>query len=163
MAVKVRERKGAWWVFVDHRGRRKAKRVGVGRTGKRAAETAAEQIQARLTLGDWSPLETPAPAAPGVVHPALEVALPAWITRKAQAGDIRGGTPKAYSSRLKTWVYPFILPDGRRLGEMAVNEITREMLGAVLLHVKEAGRSLAIIEAIRNPLSTHVHKYANVY
>ena len=26
------------------------------------------------------------------------------------------------------------------------------MLGAVLLHVKEAGRSLAIIEAIRNPL-----------
>jgi integrase len=33
-----------------------------------------------------------------------------------------------------------------------VNEITREMLGAVLLRVKEAGRSLAIIEAIRNPL-----------
>ena len=90
MAVKVREWKGAWWVFVDHEGRRKAKRVGVGRTGKRAAETAAEQIQARLTLGDWSPLETTAPAAPEVVHPALEVALPAWITRKAQGRGYPG-------------------------------------------------------------------------
>jgi integrase len=52
MAVKVREWKGAWWVFVDYKGRRKAKRVGVGTRGKRAADIAAEQIQAKLTLGD---------------------------------------------------------------------------------------------------------------
>jgi integrase len=52
MAVKVREWKGAWWVFVDYKGRRKAKRVGVGVRAKRAADVAAEQIQAKLTLGD---------------------------------------------------------------------------------------------------------------
>lgn len=56
MAVKVRERKGAWWLFVDHKGRRKAKRVGVGKEGKRAALAAAEKIQAKLALGDLSPL-----------------------------------------------------------------------------------------------------------
>jgi len=44
MAVKVRERKGAWWLFVDYKGRRKARRVGVGKEGKKAAQTAAEQI-----------------------------------------------------------------------------------------------------------------------
>ena len=64
MAVKVRERKGAWWVFVDHKGRRKAKRVGVGKGGKRAAESAAEKIQARLALGDTSPLEDNTSAPP---------------------------------------------------------------------------------------------------
>ena len=126
----------------------------MGRPGKRAAETAAERIQARLTLGDWSLLEaSESPASvPAVTHPALEDALPAWIKRKAQAGDIRGATPKAYASRLRTWVYPFELPDGRRLGAVPVDQVTREMLGAVILRVKEAGRSLAIIEAIRNPL-----------
>jgi integrase len=63
MAVKVRERKGAWWVFVDFRGRRKARRVGIGKKGKRAADVAAEKIAAKLALGDLSPLENPQPKA----------------------------------------------------------------------------------------------------
>ena len=42
--------------------------------------------------------------------------------------------------------------DGRRLGALPVNEVTREMLGAVILRVKEAGRSRGIIDGIRNPL-----------
>ena len=51
MGVKIRERQGAWWIFVDFRGRRKAKRVGVGPPGRRAALAAAEKIQAKLALG----------------------------------------------------------------------------------------------------------------
>ena len=53
MAVKVKQHKGAWWLFVDHKGKRKAKRVG----GKQAAETAAKKIEAKLTLGDFSLLD----------------------------------------------------------------------------------------------------------
>ena len=51
MGVTIREWKGAWWVFINHHGTRKAKRVGVGDTGKRAAKQVAQQIQARLALG----------------------------------------------------------------------------------------------------------------
>lgn len=51
MGVKIREWKGAWWVFINHRGARKAKRIGVGETGKKAAKQVAQQIQARLALG----------------------------------------------------------------------------------------------------------------
>jgi integrase len=58
----------------------------------------------------------------------------------------------AYRSRLATWVYPHPLPDGRLLGDMAVNHVTRELLGAVIRRAREAGRSLAIVEGIRNPL-----------
>ncbi len=35
MAVKVKQHKGAWWIFIDHHGKRKAKRIG---SSKRAAE-----------------------------------------------------------------------------------------------------------------------------
>ena len=48
MAVKVRERNGKWWVFIDHQGKRKAKCIG---RSKRAAHQAADKIEAALTLG----------------------------------------------------------------------------------------------------------------
>jgi hypothetical protein len=65
MGVKVREWKGAWWLFVDHQGRRKAKRVGSGKAGRKAANNAAEKIAAKLALGDRSVLEPePIQAAP---------------------------------------------------------------------------------------------------
>ena len=52
MGVKVRQWKGAWWLFVNHRGQRKAKRVGAGEAGRLAAKEAARQLQARLALGE---------------------------------------------------------------------------------------------------------------
>jgi integrase len=51
--VKVKQHKGKWWVFIDHKGKRKAKCVG----SKQAAETAAKKIEAKLTLGDFTLLD----------------------------------------------------------------------------------------------------------
>src|SRR5262249_14183682 len=48
--------------------------------------------------------------------------------------------------------YPHALPDGWLLGDQPVNLVTREQIGAVIRRVREAGRSLAIVEGIRNPL-----------
>lgn len=53
MAVKVKQHKGKWWVFIDHKGKRKAKCIG----SKQAAQTAAQKIEAKLTLGDFSLLD----------------------------------------------------------------------------------------------------------
>jgi hypothetical protein len=78
--------------------------------------------------------------------------LPEWIDRQAKAREIRGATPKGYVSRLSTWVYPHALPDGRLLGDVPVNHVTREMLGSVIRKVRESGRSLAIVDGIRNPI-----------
>jgi integrase len=54
MAVKVKQHKGKWWVFIDHKGKRKAKCIG---KSEKAANEVAEKIEARLKLGDFSPLE----------------------------------------------------------------------------------------------------------
>lgn len=151
MGVRVREKvkgSGVWWVFVKHGGKRTSRRCA----SKRAAEKIRDQIDARLKLGQMEALSPAVPMKPLSESPRLREALPEWIDRKTRAGDIRGSTPKSYKSRLKTSAYPHVLPDGRLLGDLRVNEVSREMLGAVILRVKEAGRSLAIIEAIRNPL-----------
>jgi integrase len=51
MGVKIKQWKGAWWIFINHQGRRKARRVGIGEAGKKTARLVAQQIQARLVLG----------------------------------------------------------------------------------------------------------------
>ena len=60
MGVKVREKvkaPGQWWLFIDHKGRRKAKYVGKGKAGKKAAQLAAVQIAAKLASGDTTVFE----------------------------------------------------------------------------------------------------------
>jgi len=51
MAVKVKQHRGRWWVFIDHKGKRKAKCIG---KSQRAAQEVAGKIEAKLKLGDFS-------------------------------------------------------------------------------------------------------------
>jgi len=63
MAVKVRQRNGKWWLFIDHKGRKKAKCVG----SKEAAEKAKIMIEARLVMGAdviFEPVKKPEPPPP---------------------------------------------------------------------------------------------------
>lgn len=61
-------------------------------------------------------------------------------------GEIRRSTAKGYRNRLAVWAYPAI-------GDVAWNELTREQIGAVLIKLRAAGRSLACLEQIRCPLT----------
>jgi integrase len=96
-----------------------------------------------------APAETPA------AFPRLRDALPMWLERQTRAGEIRAGTERSYRSRLRVWCYAHPLPDGRELGDLPVNEITREMLGAMIRRIRECGRSLGIVEGVRNPLRSY--------
>ena len=51
MGVKVRERpkgSGIYWIFIDHQGKRKSKRIG---TNEKLARDVAKKIEAKLILG----------------------------------------------------------------------------------------------------------------
>jgi integrase len=67
-------------------------------------------------------------------------------------GNLRASTGAAYRSRCATWLLPHALPDGRALGDLPVDTVPREMLGGVMEAIKAAGKSLAIIEGVRNPV-----------
>ncbi len=126
MAVKVREWKGAWWLFVDHRGRRKAKRVGVGKAGKKSAELAAIRIQARLAEGgDLSMLDPPA------VVPTLKAYAARWLEGVA-ALRCQPSTVELYRHRLDTRLLP-------ALGALPLTAITRERIKAVVAEQFRAG------------------------
>lgn len=121
MAVKVREWKGAWWLFVDYKGQRKARRVGEGKSGKRAAEAAALQIQAKLAEGNaawFDEIRSPAPAEPS--EPLRFAALAEdWLEKYPLVNEIRPSTVENYRSGLRHHLIPFF-------GPMTVTSITSQ-------------------------------------
>jgi integrase len=123
VAVTVREWKGAWWVFVNHRRQRKAKRVGPGKAGKRAALAAAEQIAARLTLGDLSCFAEPARTGAPTV-PTLGQLADKWLTQDVPL-RCKDSTRLRYRRALATYWLP-------RFGDRLVTEVTRDEVKAAL-------------------------------
>src|SRR5262249_21662314 len=112
MGVKVKSWKGAWWVFINHRGRRKAKRC----TSKRAAELAAEKIDARLKLGEAGVSDDA--AATNRPLPRKEYGE-RWFEPPVRPAG-KGNTQALYRSRLELHWYP-------ALGAVPVFSITRDM------------------------------------
>jgi integrase len=56
VGVKVREKvkgSGEWWLFIDHHGKRKSKKIG----SKKVAHEAAKALEAKLALGDLGVLD----------------------------------------------------------------------------------------------------------
>src|SRR5262245_29133833 len=102
MGVKVKEHKSAWWLFIDYKGKRKAKRVGVGPSGKKAALAAKSTIEARLALGDMEVLAEGDEAA----VPTLEQAARRWFATYCQLGQLRISTQALYLSNLERYVFP---------------------------------------------------------
>src|SRR5262249_17717221 len=96
-----------------------------------------------------------APVVTPSAFPLLRDALPEWLDRQARAGEIRAATGRSYRSRLRVWCYPHRLGDRRQLGDLPVNEITPEHLGAMIRRIRESGRSLGLVEGVRNPLRAY--------
>ena len=141
MAVKVRERKGAWWLFIDHQGKRKAKRVGEGKEGKRAAQVAAEKIQAKLALGEFSLADDNTRKSPTV-----QEAVDRWLATHVQLEQIRETTHKEYARSLSSYVYP-------RLGSKPVTAVTRADVRDLLVDLKAQGKSRSVARNLLAPLS----------
>jgi integrase len=128
MAVKVREWKGAWWVFIDHQGRRKAKRVGIGKEGKRAAQTAAEKIQAALTLGDLSVFRSPTPEKPVLTLGAFAAE---WL-KSDVALRLKLSSQETYEQIIRIHLTPV-------LGSTPLRDLTRDDVKAFLANRTQAG------------------------
>jgi integrase len=138
MGVKVRQRDGAWWLYIDHKGKRKAKRVGTGREGKRGARAAAEKIQARLALGEELILD----AAPVLT---FEQAARRWFAAYAQLGQLRVSTQALYLSALEHYALP-------RFGTKSVTSVTREDIRSLIADLLARGRSRSLVRNVVAPI-----------
>lgn len=138
MGVTVKKRGDAWWIFINHKRRRKAKRVG----DRKAAELAAIKIRAKLAEGDLTPLEDQQPAAPLTFQAYAET----WITTHAQQA-CKFSTARVYENNLKGHVFPV-------LGAKPVGGITRPDCKTLIAACREKKLSPKSIENICRTLSS---------
>jgi len=142
MGVKVRERpkgSGIWWVFIDHQGRRKAKRVG----DKKTALEVAKKIQAKLILGDVGITDHKTQV------PRFKDYAESWLYGYIK-GLRRQSTFERYQDVLGRYIYP-------ALGKRPLDEIKRGEIRELLLKLHRQGLSRSslclILNVISGPLS----------
>ncbi len=146
MAVKVREWKGAWWIFLNYRKHRKAKRVGVGKEGKRAAHAAAE-----LALGDLSPLAEATTAGPVVTFRGY---AERWLESHVRL-RCKPSTHDHYQDQLRCHWFP-------EFGNVPLTAITRDRIKAILAELSRTHRASSIranaLVALQGCLTTAVEE-----
>jgi hypothetical protein len=123
MAVKVRKWKGAWWVFIDHRGQRRAKRIGPGKEGRRAANKAAEELNVRLALGDLQ-------VTPDRQDMTLAAYVESWLERNSRG--LKTASLVQYRHSLRHDWLPVI-------GHIGLSKLTRSAIKAFLIQKLTSG------------------------
>lgn len=139
MGVKVRERpsgSGIWWIFIDHQGTRKAKKVG---KDKKLATEAAKKIEAKLALGDMGIMEEQ------LKSPIFREYAETWLHGYVK-GMRRHSTFMRYQDILTRYIYP-------ALGNKPVDEIRRGEIRDLLLKLNTRGLARATICLVRDVIS----------
>lgn len=146
MGVIVRERGGAWWVFIAHQGKRKAKRIGPGKQGKAAAQAVAAKIQARLVLGDVGILE---PKEQAKAVPTFAAVATEW--ERVTAPGWKHGTRVTYSTILRCRLLP-------AFGTLPLNQVTPERVEAWWTACREEKLSKKHLGILRSLLRGVCHR-----
>ena len=156
MGVKVKEKvkgSGEWWIFIDHKGKRKARKIG---RDKRIAMEAARKIEAKLTLGEYD-LEPP-------TFPTLKEYVDGW--RDTDGERRTGWYEKVAVLSLKNSTYHsyrqiidyHLLPG---FGSRPLNEITSRMISDFISQTIKAGIRSATARNIKNCLSAILRHAVN--
>lgn len=139
MGVKVRERpvdSGIWWIFIDHQGDRKAKKIG---KDKRLAVEAARKIEAKLTLGDLGVIEDK--PKPALFKEYAELWLEGYIKPLR-----RDTTYERYHSILERHVFPVF-------GKVPIDELKRSDIRNLLMTLLKKGVSWGTACLVRDVIS----------
>lgn len=158
MGVKVREKppgSGIWWIFIDHEGNRKAKKIG---KDKRLALDVAKKIEAKLTLGDVGLADKKASSCPtfnefvkGWTDPQGHRHL-GWEDKVASL-SLKSSTRRGYAHLLTTHLCP-------EFGNSRLDEITSRQISDFILGKLRAGLRSNTVKNLKNCLSAilrHAH------
>lgn len=134
MAVKVKHHKGAWWVFIDHKGKRKAKRVG---NSKKAAEQVAEKIQAKIALGQFE-IKNEQQRRP------FDVYFRNWLETYVKA-HCKPSTVYVYEEAFRLYLLP-------AFGQKDISTVTREEVKALIYRLLAEGKSRSTANNVLAPI-----------
>lgn len=137
MGVTVREKKkgsGVFWLFINHQGQRKSKKIGDEKTAKEVAK----KVEARLALGEFNIQERSQ-------MPTFKEYAEQWLTTDIKATR-RHSTYERYRDILKGHVYP-------EIGTKRLDEIGRADIRKLLLGLHKNGYSRSTICLVRDVIS----------
>ena len=133
MGVTAKYHKGAWWVFINHRGQRKAKKVG----DRPTAFEVARKIRQRLTEGDLGLFSSD-------TGPTLSIYATDWLTGGEAAR--KASTHRFYHFNLRLHVLP-------TLGDKPVSRITRADCRDLMVACRKKGLKPASMRGVNRTLS----------
>ena len=139
MGVKVRERpkgSGDWWVYIDHQGDRKAKKIG---RDKRLAIDVAKKIEAKLILGEMNLDKSDNKV------PKFQEYAKAWIDVTVPA-TCKPSSVSSYQGLLNNHILPLF-------GPKLVNEINRLMVKNFLMGKYKSGHASSTVGHMKSAIS----------
>jgi integrase len=152
MGVKVREKpegSGIWWLFIDHQGRRKAKKVG--RDNKFAIE-AARKIEAKLVFGDFQ-FEEPGQDEMPTLQQYLRGYIreggasdPGWFVRYAKL-SLKRSTWTVYDTLLNAHILS-------EIGSCRLDQITPRMVNDFIVKKFSQGLRCQTVKNLKHCLSS---------
>lgn len=150
MGVNVKEKvkgSGEWWIFINHNGKRKAKKIG---KNKRTACEAADKIEARLTLGDMNLDDKKSTV------PTLKEYIDGWTDgsgekkigwyEKVAVLSLKNSTYRSYRLIIDYHLIP-------AFGSKPLNEISSGMIGDLISKKVKGGLRSGTARNIKNCLS----------
>src|SRR5215468_2034771 len=139
MGVRIRKRRGIWYVFVNYQGRRKAKCVGT----RDAAEKVKKILEAKLALGDLGFMSE------GTKQLTFEEYADKWLNEYAKV-HCKTSTSSGYGAILDLYLRP-------KFGTRSLNEIRRAEIKSFLadlsLQTKQSRKKSTEPDAQRPTLS----------
>jgi len=135
MAVIVREKvkgSGEWWVFINHKGKRRSKKVGT----KKAANAVKQEVEARLAKGDMCMIREQCPSVAKYGSEWLDSPLREWTD----------STRSNHNGVFELHIKP-------ALGNKRLDEIKRKNVKALISEVRNKGLSSARAQGVLAVLS----------
>ena len=152
MGVRVREKvkgSGEWWIFIDHKGKRKAKKVGKDR---RLAIEVAKKLEAKLLLGQLD-----LDKKKGTPTPTLKEYVFGWANQDGRGNigwldkyarlALKRSTWTVYESLLKVHILP-------ELGNHAIDRISSRDIADMIVKKVNSGLRSQTVKNIKNCLSS---------
>jgi len=134
MGVKIRFHRGAWWLFIHHRHRRRSKKIGDRQTALRVAQQVREAIVAgEMQITPPPPQET------------LREYAKMWV--RGLESNLKASTVTFYRENLKRYVLPL-------LGDRLLSSITRADGRELIAVCRQKGLRLSTVKGIARTLST---------
>jgi len=130
MAVTVREKKkgsGEWWIFINHQGKRKSKKIG----DKRTANNLAKEIRERLAKGDMGMVKDAVPTLSRYGKRVLESPLNDWEVN----------TLRHYQDAFRLHIKP-------ALGRKRLDEVKKRHVKNLITNLKANGFSASRAETV---------------